>query len=152
MKYNKVMENKKIELLMKQMKKEIKEELRKEIIQELKGSVKNAKGKDFDFDAYKDQVVADDIKKAEEFLKVNNWYWYIPIIGYMIYAYQMNQVLTSIDRGILRKKINKASLVWLWLDVPFTWIVPVMLIINYWPGRTKNVLRRAIEMTKGQVE
>ncbi len=146
------MEKEKIEIIIKQMKKEIKEELRKEILQELKGEVLPKKGENFDFNAYKNQVVADDINKAQEFIKINQWYWYIPIIGYFIYMYQLGQTLTSIDRGVLRKQINRASLPWLWLDIPFTYIFPVVIIFNYWPGRTKKIILKAIKMTKENIE
>ncbi|TCG11574.1 hypothetical protein [Mycoplasma todarodis] len=146
------MEKEKLELLIKEMKAEIKEELREEILQELNRKIKPTKGENFDFNAYKDQVVADDIRKAEEFIDTNHWYWYIPIIGYFIYMYHMNQALTSIDRGVLRKKINKASLPWLWVDIPFAYFVPIMILFNYWPWRTRAVFRKAIEMTKGNIE
>ncbi len=146
------MEKEKLELLIEQMKKEIKEEVKQELLIELRNETHNSKGENFDFDAYKTQVVADDIKKAEAFIKVNHWYWYIPIVGYFIYMYHMNQAITSIDRGVLRKKINRASLPWLWIDIPFAYFIPLMIIFNYWPWRTRKVLKTAIEMTKENVE
>ncbi len=146
------MEQEKLEQLVKQIKKEIKEEVKQEILNELRSESSESKGKNFDFDAYKSQVVADDIKKAEAFITVNHWYWYIPIIGYFIYMYHMNQAITSIDRGILRKKINRASLPWLWIDIPFAYLIPLMIIFNYWPLRTRKVLKVAIEMTKENIE
>ncbi len=66
------MEKEKLEVLIEQMKKEIKEEVKQELLIELRNEVRNSKGENFDFDAYKTQVVADDIKKAEAFIKVNH--------------------------------------------------------------------------------
>ncbi len=146
------MEKEKLEVLIEQMKNEIKEEIKQELLIELRNETHNSKGKNFDFDAYKAQVVADDIKKAETFIKVNHWYWYIPIVGYFIYMYHMNQAITSIDRGVLRKKINRAGLPWLWIDIPFAYFIPLMIVFNYWPWRTRKVLKTAIKMTKGNVE
>ncbi|NQZ29331.1 MAG: hypothetical protein HRT98_02990 [Mycoplasmatales bacterium] len=146
------MEQQKLEILIEQLKKDIKEEVKQEILKELRNELGEAKGKNFDFDEYKNQVVADDIEKAENFLKMNHWYWYIPIIGYFIYMYHMNQAFTSIDRGVLRKKINRASLPWLWIDIPFAYFIPLMIVFNYWPWRTRKVLKTAIKMTKGHIE
>ncbi|MCP4336874.1 MAG: hypothetical protein GY679_03430 [Mycoplasma sp.] len=126
---------------------ELKKEIKNEVLQEIK---KEMKGGKFNFSAYKQEVVSDDIIKAQEFLDKNRWYWYIPVIGFCIYMYELTQMLTSIDRGILRKKINRASLPWLWIDIPFYYGTFLVCAINYFPLRTKAILRKAIQMAMNE--
>ncbi|NQZ66239.1 MAG: hypothetical protein HRT99_03430 [Mycoplasmatales bacterium] len=124
----------------------IKEEIKKEIIEELKGQ--NFKGGNFDFEKYKKEVVEDDMKKMSKFQKTNKWYWYIPIIGFGIYMYQFGQTMTSIDRGLLRKNFNKAGLKYLWITIPFLYIAPIYLVLNYLPIIFKLQMKRGLELTK----
>ncbi len=57
----------------KQEREQLKKELKQEILAELRKEkiTTKAKGSDFNFEAYKNEVVADDINKAIEFVEIN---------------------------------------------------------------------------------
>lgn len=141
-----------IQKIKEEIKKELKVELKNEILKEINKSSKqpqNLKGIDFDFTEYKKEVVHDDIKKIQEFIATKKKIWFVPLIGMCVYLYDFTQALASIDRGILRQNINKASLKWLWLDIPFLYTIPIIILFNYMPWRTRAIMRKAIELTKG---
>lgn len=128
-----------------------KEILKKEIIAEVLHELKNkgltsAGNEQFDFDQYKLKVVEDDIKKVESFINSKfKWQWFIPIFGIFISLYHVQQVVSSIDRGQLKVKINKASLSWIFVTILAFY---PSFIFNLMPFINKRIFKKAIKLAK----
>lgn len=116
------MEQKEIDKLKEEIKKEVIEEIRKEF------STTNQ----YNFDKYKNDVIKDDIKKVKAFTeKKFRASWLIPFFGIYIWSYHAQQAFASIDRGALRVEINRQMMrqsFWIFILAMFCWVINFLFI------------------------
>ncbi len=89
----------------------------------------NSKGKDFDFQKYKEQVNVEDIEKLRNFNKIKP-VWFIPIIGSYWFDADLGINLESIDRGLVRSEWVKTNWHFVLLLIP---IYIISILINIKP-------------------
>lgn len=117
------------ELEIKKIQKEL-DYLKKEI--ELLKEEKNnslTKKNNYDFEAYKNDVNGDDLKKLMDFKKIKP-IWFIPLIGFFWCQADIQINIESIDRGLVRSEYVKTT--WI-LFLPLIPVACISVFINIWP-------------------
>lgn len=131
---------------------ELKKEIVAEVLKELQATKLTQPKTEYGFAAYKEDVVKDDLAKVEAFItKGRKWTWFIPLVGFYIYAYRLQQLLNSLDRGAMRVAIAKyqaRNTAWYLL----VWMICLPMIFNVQTWIDWPIFKKAVKEVKANLE
>lgn len=112
-------------------------------IDDLENKVNNSQSlinSKINFEQYKKDVIEDDLEKIKQF-KFYKWQYFLPLIGFFIYFYDLNLILVNTDRGFVRKYYTIYSIRYGLYMFIFT-ITCCFCIFNYFPFLDKKVFKK----------